>query len=85
MKKYPQILLNSKVAKKVPIDSLPRTSALIKERERQMGSDGRVLVRYSGTENLLRVMIEGTDKKMISTIAQEISDTAKREIERLNG
>lgn len=48
-----------------------------------MGSDGRILVRYSGTENLLRVMIEGKDKKAISKLAQEISETALKEIDNI--
>jgi phosphoglucosamine mutase len=48
-----------------------------------MGSDGRILVRYSGTENLLRVMIEGKDKKAITRLAEDISQAAREEIEAL--
>ncbi|MBN1622528.1 MAG: phosphoglucosamine mutase [Endomicrobiales bacterium] len=80
MKKYPQILLNTAVDKKVPIDSLPNTSKIIKNAQNKLNSEGRILVRYSGTENLLRVMIEGTDKKTIASMAKEIVDVAKREI-----
>ncbi|MFH1369395.1 MAG: phosphoglucosamine mutase [Elusimicrobiota bacterium] len=83
MRKYPQVLQNTHVAKKVPIEDLLKTSELIKECERKLGNDGRALVRYSGTENLLRVMIEGPDKNVIDKMADEISDTAKEEIERL--
>ena len=50
---------------------------------RLFGTDGRVLVRYSGTENLLRVMIEGRDESEINLLAKQISDTAKQEIEKI--
>jgi phosphoglucosamine mutase len=80
MKKYPQVLLNTDVEKKVPIEKLLETTKMIKATEKTLNSDGRVLVRYSGTENLLRVMIEGLDKKMIDNMAKNIVDTAKNEI-----
>jgi phosphoglucosamine mutase len=83
MRKYPQVLVNTRVGRKVPVASLPLTSQAIKAGESRLKADGRVLVRYSGTENLLRVMIEGVDKPMITAMAQEIADTAQREIEQL--
>jgi phosphoglucosamine mutase len=67
----------------VPLESLKKTPLLIKAIESELGSDGRVLVRYSGTENLLRVMIEGVDKQMISRMAQDIAGTAQKEISAL--
>jgi phosphoglucosamine mutase len=83
MRKYPQVLLNTRVKRKIPVDSLPLTRKVIGDGEMKLQSDGRVLVRYSGTENLLRVMIEGLDKQMITALAREISDVAQREIESL--
>jgi phosphoglucosamine mutase len=83
MEKYPQVLINTKVSAKVPVEKLKETSRNIEEAKRKLGSDGRVLVRYSGTENLLRVMIEGRDKAEINTLAKQISDTAKDEIEKV--
>lgn len=83
MQKYPQILLNTNVSKKVPIEDLVDTSDLVKQCEHVLGDDGRVLVRYSGTENLLRVMIEGSDKSAIEKMAKDISETAQKEIERI--
>lgn len=80
LQKYPQILVNTHVARKIPIEDLIGTSAMIKEYEHALGDDGRVLVRYSGTENLLRVMIEGPDKDKIEKMAKDISEKAKREI-----
>lgn len=81
MQKYPQVLLNTKVSRKVPLASLPLTSKAIKDLEAKLKSDGRILVRYSGTENLLRIMVEGRDKSDISVMANDISDIAKREID----
>ncbi len=78
--KYPQILINEKVAQKIPLGKLPETSKVIKNIEEKLGTDGRVLVRYSGTENLLRVMLEGQNKEEIKFFAQEIVKTAKEEI-----
>jgi len=66
MKKFPQVLVNTKVRKKIPVERLKATSALIKDIEGRLANDGRVLVRYSGTENLLRVMIEGPDREFDS-------------------
>ncbi|MFA6914488.1 MAG: phosphoglucosamine mutase, partial [Endomicrobiia bacterium] len=83
IKKYPQILINEKVVKKVPIKDLPETSKLIKNIELKLADNGRVLVRYSGTENLLRVMIEGQDKTEIKKLAQDIINIAKQEISKL--
>lgn len=83
MKKYPQILLNTRVSHKTPIHSLRITSGIIRETQRKLDSDGRVLVRYSGTENLLRVMIEGRDSEIINKMAQRISDAAVKEIDNL--
>jgi phosphoglucosamine mutase len=77
---YPQVLKNASVSKKVPIDDLKNTSKLIKEFSDQLGKDGRVFVRYSGTENKIRVMVEGTDYDKIDYIANSIITTAVKEI-----
>jgi len=82
IKKYPQILINQKVKTKIPLEKLSETSKLIKQIEKKLGSDGRVLVRYSGTENLLRVMIEGQSKTEIKKYAQQIAKLANKEIEK---
>jgi phosphoglucosamine mutase len=80
MTRYPQILLNFNVARKVPIDQLPAAQALIARVEQRLGSDGRVLVRYSGTEAKARVMIEGTDEASIRTHAEEIAECMRKEL-----
>jgi phosphoglucosamine mutase len=80
LEKFPQALINKKIAQKIPIEKLKKTSRLIKTYEKKLNGDGRILARYSGTENLLRVMVEGKNKKEITDIANEIINLADREI-----
>ncbi len=77
---YPQILKNTAVSQKIPLGELTNTSKLIKDFSEQLGDDGRILVRYSGTENKLRVMVEGADYTKIEYIANSITATAVKEI-----
>lgn len=79
---YPQVLKNVQVKAKVPMETLEETSAFISKIEKKLGSSGRVLVRYSGTEAKLRVMIEGKDQKTIENFASEIASAAVSEIEK---
>ncbi len=72
--KYPQILLNLEVASKPPIEDLPRVTETIAAVESELAGRGRVVVRYSGTENLARVMVEGPDQESIQRQAQSIVD-----------
>lgn len=79
--KYPQILLNEEVKEKIPLEKLGKSAKLIKKYENILKSDGRILVRYSGTEKILRVMIEGKDENQIKEIAQELLVSIKGEID----
>jgi phosphoglucosamine mutase len=72
MKKFPQILKNIDVEKKYPLDQLPLTLAKIERFEKELGLLGRILVRYSGTQMQLRVMIEGESLDLIDKMADEI-------------
>ena len=74
---YPQILLNVRVKEKRPFRELPLVQMKIKEAGVKLGSDGRVLVRYSGTENIARVMVEGKDEQVVNGIANEIANAIK--------
>ena len=78
MTRYPQVLLNFAVARKRPFEEMPSVQKLIARVENELGSDGRVVVRYSGTESKARVMIEGTDESGIKAYAAEIADTLKQ-------
>jgi phosphoglucosamine mutase len=80
MVRYPQVLLNFAVARKRPIDEMPAVQRIIARIERDLGAEGRIVVRYSGTEPKARVMIEGTDEAGIRGQADEIARTLQREL-----
>jgi phosphoglucosamine mutase len=80
MTRVPQILVNVQVAARRPLEELPVTSKAIASVEKILGRDGRVLVRWSGTEAKLRVMIEGPNQRKIESYANDIADAAKREL-----
>jgi phosphoglucosamine mutase len=73
LEKFPQVLVNVRVRSKPPIEELPRLMSRVGEMEAAMNGRGRILVRYSGTEPLARVMIEGEDRDAIETMAQELA------------
>jgi phosphoglucosamine mutase len=73
LKKYPQAQRNLRVKEKPPLDSLTEVSALIAETERTLSGKGRVLMRYSGTEPKVRLLIEGPDEAMINVAADKIA------------
>ena len=76
----PKLLLNVEVKEKLDLFSIPEISQVIKEVEDCLGSEGRVLVRYSGTEPLCRVMIEGKDENAISRLADKIGRAIKNNL-----
>jgi phosphoglucosamine mutase len=78
MTRYPQVLVNLKVREKKPLDGLPEVGKLITKIERTLGEEGRVLVRYSGTEPKARVMVEGPDQRTIQGYADEIARALER-------
>jgi len=75
----PQILVNVTLATKKPLAELPKTSACIRDAERKLDGHGRVLVRWSGTEPKLRILVEGPNQRRIDKMAQEIATVAKQE------
>jgi phosphoglucosamine mutase len=78
MTRTPQVLINTAVERKVPFEQLPDVQRIIAQVERELGEDGRVLVRYSGTECKARVMIEGMDEGRIRGWAEEIAGALAR-------
>lgn len=75
---YPQVLLNVRMERKVDLKSIPDVAAVMLAVESRLAGHGRLLVRYSGTEPLLRVMLEGRDEAEIRRWGQEIVDAVKR-------
>jgi phosphoglucosamine mutase len=76
----PQLLVNKKVASKPPLDSLSRYNAALAKSQAELGGRGRILIRYSGTENLVRVMVEGEDGALIRRIADDLAAVLVAEI-----
>jgi phosphoglucosamine mutase len=81
MTPFPQVLLNVRVRHKRDPHRIPEVAALVKKIQEKLGDRGRVLVRPSGTENLIRVMVEGENEKEISAHAEEISECIRRRME----
>ena len=80
MTPLPQVLLNVKVKEKKDMASLPKLSARIAAVEKELGGRGRLLVRYSGTEALARVMLEGENEARIRRMAEEIAEEIQKEL-----
>ncbi len=80
MTRLPQVLLNVKVKEKKDMASLPGVRAKIAAVEKDLGARGRLLVRYSGTELLARVMLEGENEDRIRAMAQEIAEEIRKEL-----
>ena len=77
---YPQVLLNLRVRQKVDLKTVAEIASVIASVESRLAGNGRLLVRYSGTEPLLRVMLEGQDPVTIRQWGQEIIDTVKHHL-----
>ena len=78
--KYPQAQRNLRVREKTPLEKLPAVMQLVDEAERELNGAGRVLLRYSGTEPKIRLLIEGRDSEHINTRADRIADLIKETI-----
>jgi len=71
--KYPQVLINVPVSRKPPLEEIPEAQAQVAKAQAALGKAGRIVLRYSGTENVARVMIEGDDQEVIEREAQGIA------------
>ena len=80
MREYPSALLNLPVREKPPLESLPGLQALIAEAEKTFGNDGRQLVRYSGTENKIRILVEHSDAATVDLWIGKFRDMITEEI-----
>ena len=80
MSRYPQVARAISVAEKVPLERLPRLQAVVDGIVRALGEEGRVVVRYSGTEAKLRVMLEGPDLGVLEDYAGRIGEAVSAEL-----
>ena len=78
MKKYPMLLINVRVTEKPDLDNHKEIQLALKEAEAELADTGRVLLRPSGTEPLIRVMVEGQDQKLVESVANKLADVVKR-------
>lgn len=78
--KSPQALINVEVKKKVPLESFPIIQEVLRDVQSSLGDSGRVLLRYSGTENTCRVMVEGVKKHQVDGFAKVIADVVSAEL-----
>ncbi len=80
MKTYPQILVNVKVKERRDLESLPEIVEKMSDIEKKLEGTGRLLVRYSGTEPLLRILLEGRDRREIDGYANEIASWLQKKL-----
>lgn len=80
LKDYPQIIVNVKVKSKPPLESLPRVSRALAEAQSALGENGRVVLRYSGTEPLARVMVEAEEDADVQRYSQSLADALRESI-----
>jgi phosphoglucosamine mutase len=78
--RLPQVLINVPVSRRHPFEDLSEVSRKLAQTNRLLERRGRVLLRYSGTEDLARVMIEGEDAAEIEKMAEELADAIRREL-----
>lgn len=75
---FHQIMQNVHVSKRVPFDEVPEIKKAMVHAEEKLGKEGRILLRYSGTEALARVMVEGKDNKLVNSLCTELAETVKK-------
>jgi phosphoglucosamine mutase len=80
MTRLPQMLVNLRVARRRPLAEAPRLTKALTALEERLGRRGRILLRYSGTEPLLRIMVEAEDPELMQQTADELAEAARREL-----
>jgi phosphoglucosamine mutase len=80
LKVYPQVIVNIKVREKRPLESIPAVAAAIRAAEEELKDSGRVVIRYSGTEPLARVMIEAESTEAMQRLAEAIAEPIRKEL-----
>jgi phosphoglucosamine mutase len=80
LKDYPQIIVNVKVRSKPPLDSLPEVSRALSDANTALGQSGRIVLRYSGTEPLARVMVEAEHDSDVQRFSQSLANAVRASI-----
>ena len=69
----PQVLINLRVRKKADLETIPGYHDLVKKIESELNGSGRIFIRFSGTEPVVRVLVEGPDRLMITSYAEQLA------------
>jgi phosphoglucosamine mutase len=80
MSKFPQTMINVRLPKKIDISDNPQVDSAVAEAESQLAGRGRVLLRPSGTEPVIRVMVEGEDSQLVNILVKQIADVVKQQV-----
>jgi phosphoglucosamine mutase len=80
MQDVPQVLVNTRVRRREELSKIPGYTALVQEIEKKIEGEGRLFVRFSGTEPVIRVLLEGPDRQAISKYAEQIASLLEKEL-----
>jgi phosphoglucosamine mutase len=80
MSKYPQVLINVRLAQKIDVKTVPSVQKAVAHAEARLADQGRVLLRASGTEPLIRVMVEGADAILVQELAEELAEVVRNSL-----
>jgi len=80
MRKYPQLLVNVKVRERIPLDQLPEVTETVKAIEKELGANGRILLRYSGTEPKIRLLVETRDEALLQPVVDRVLVPIKKHL-----
>ena len=80
MRKYPQLLVNVKVRERIPLEQLPEVTETVRAIEKELGANGRILLRYSGTEPKIRLLVETRDEALLQPVADRVLAPIKKHL-----
>jgi phosphoglucosamine mutase len=78
--RFPQVLLNVRVAERKPFEQVPEVAEAVRKLEQELAGQGRILLRYSGTEMKARVMVEGEDEARVNELARDLANLVQRRL-----
>jgi phosphoglucosamine mutase len=80
LQEVPQVLINCRVHRRKELNEIPGYKKLIQEKEAELNGEGRLFIRFSGTEALIRILVEGPDSGQITAIAEEVASFLEKEL-----